>query len=141
MVGRNQRMPNWRGSAPAPPIRRAISSACPPMSRARSSSGASWTAWLIGSTSRQSPDGLRPPNTMNAPLVADDRRRRQRRQALGGDLRDQARLESDEPGGADEIGFIGLTSAKRQLARDLHRIGADAVIGRDAAQSGRGPGE
>jgi hypothetical protein len=70
---------------------------------------------------------------MNAPLVTDDRRRRQRRQALGGDLRDQARPESDKPGGADEIGFIGLTSAKRQLARDLHRIGADAVIGRDAA--------
>jgi hypothetical protein len=68
---------------------------------------------------------------MNAPLVT-------RTIAGVGSVarrRDQARPESDEPGGADEIGFIGLTSAQRQLARDLHRIGADAVIGRDAAQS------
>ncbi len=66
---------------------------------------------------------------------ADDRRRGQHRQPLGGDLRDQARLQSDEPGGADEIGFIGRAGAERQLARDLHRIGADPVIGRDPAQS------
>ena len=105
MVGRNQRMPNWRGSTPAPPIRRATRSACPPMSRARSSSVASWTAWLIGSTSRQSPDGLRPPNTMSAPLHADDRRSGQGREPLRGDLLDQARFQSDEPRRANEIAF------------------------------------
>ena len=142
MVGRNQRMPNWRGSTPAPPIRRATRSACPPMSRARSSSVASWTAWLIGSTSRQRPDGLRPPNTMNAPLVM-------RTIAGVGKVAsrsavtfvDQARPQSDELGGADEIAFIGLAGAKRQFARKLHRVGADAVIGRDPAQSAQAPVE
>ena len=34
-----------------------------------------------------------------------------------------------------EIRFTGLAGAKRQLARELGRVGADAVISRDPAQS------
>ena len=44
-------------------------------------------------------------------------------------------------GGAYQIGFVGLAVAQRQFARELHRVGADAVIGRDAAQSAQAPVE
>src|SRR5277367_253115 len=40
-----------------------------PILRATSSTGSSPAAWLIGSTSRQSPAVLRPANTMSAPFV------------------------------------------------------------------------
>ncbi len=75
---------------------------------------------------------------------ADDRRRRQGREPLGGNLLDQASPQSDELGRADEIaliGLMGLMGAKRQLARQLHRVGADAVIGRDPAQRAQAPVE
>ncbi len=72
---------------------------------------------------------------------ADDRGSGQGREPLGGDLRDQARFQSDELGGADEIALVGLTGAQRQLARKLHRVGADTVIGRDAAESPQAPVE
>ena len=63
-----------------------------------------------------------------------DCRRGQHRQPLGSHLADQPGLESDDPGGANEVGFVGLAVTKRQFARELHRVGADAVIGRDPAQ-------
>src|SRR5580692_2876873 len=72
---------------------------------------------------------------------ADDCRSRQSREPLGGDLLDQASPQSDELGGADEIALIGLMSAKRQLARKLHGVGADTVIGRDAAERAQAPVE
>ena len=58
----------------------------------------------------------------------------QHRQPLGSHLANQPGLESDHPGGANEVGFVGLAVTKRQFARELHRVGADAVIGRDPAQ-------
>ena len=72
---------------------------------------------------------------------AHDRRRGQGREPLGGHFGDQAGLEADEPGGANEVGFPGLAGAEREFARELHRVGADAVIGRDPAQSAQAPVE
>ena len=57
----------------------------------------------------------------------------QRREPLGGDPGDQPGLEPDEPRGANEVAFVGLAPAEREFARELHRVGADAVIGRDPA--------
>ena len=63
-----------------------------------------------------------------------DCRSGQRSQPFGGHLADQPRFEPDNPGGANEVGFVGRALAKREFARELHRVGADAVIGGDAAQ-------
>jgi len=63
-----------------------------------------------------------------------DRRGGQRRQALGGHLADQPGLEAQDPCGAHEVGFVGGAVRQRQFARELHRVGGDAVIGRDPAQ-------
>ena len=50
------------------------------------------------------------------------------------DLADQPRLQADELGGANEVEFVGFALAKREFARELRRVGADAVIGGDPAQ-------
>ena len=63
----------------------------------------------------------------------DDRRRGQSRKPLGGNLSDEAGSQSNMLGGPYQIGFIGLARAQGELARKLHRIGADAVISRNAA--------
>ena len=72
---------------------------------------------------------------------AHDRRRGQGRKPLRGHFGDQTGLEADEPGGANEVGFPGLAGAEREFAPELHRVGADAVIGRDPAQSAQAPVE
>jgi hypothetical protein len=72
---------------------------------------------------------------------ADDRRSGQGREPFGRDFLHQARPQSDHPGRADEVALIGLTGAKRQFARKLHRVGADPVIGRDPAESAQAPVE
>jgi hypothetical protein len=53
---------------------------------------------------------------------------------LGGHVANDPRLESDDPGGANEIGPVRPSFAQRQLAGEPHRIGGDAIIGDDAAQ-------
>ena len=63
-----------------------------------------------------------------------DRRDGQGRQPLGGYFADQPGLEADHPGGANEVGFVGRAAGQRQFARELHRIGGDAIIGGDPAQ-------
>ena len=63
-----------------------------------------------------------------------DCRSGQRSQPFSGDLADQPGFEADDPGRANEVAFVGRALAKREFARELHRVGADAVIGRDAAQ-------
>ena len=54
---------------------------------------------------------------------------------------DQPGFEPDHPGGANEVGFVGRALAKREFAGELHRVGADAVIGGDAAQERGAPVE
>ena len=46
----------------------------------------------------------------------------------------QASPQSDMPGGANKIEFVGPSFPQRELALDSGRIGADAVVGRDSAQ-------
>src|ERR1700722_31595 len=102
MVGRNQRMPNWRGSTPAPPVRRATRSAPPPADVTRKV----FERRLVCSVADWINKPAKPRRIAAAEHHqlaaghADDRRSGQRRQSLGGDLLDQARFQSDEFGGA-----------------------------------------
>ena len=123
------------GLTPAPPTLRATRSACPPVSAAKSSSDISVAVWVIGSTMRQSPPGPRPPKTAIAPVfsrtIAGVGRAANR---LGPAPVDEARLHSDQMSGANQVEFIGRTILKREFAGQLRRIGADPVVGGDAAE-------
>jgi hypothetical protein len=131
-------MPNWRGSMPEPPIRRAMRSAWPPIRRAASSSGASWTDRI---DEPAEPGRIAPGEQHEGAVQAHDRRIGQGHEPFGGDVRDQEGLESNESRGANKVGFLRLARGERQFARELNRVGADAVIGGDPAQSAQAPVE
>ena len=69
-----------------------------------------------------------------AALQPDDGRRRHSPHPLGVRAGHEPRPHADHLGGANEIEFVGLPDAERELSRELHRIRADAVVGCDSAQ-------
>ena len=73
-------------------------------------------------------------NKQRAVLQPDNGGRRHSPHPLGVGAGDEPRPHADHLGSANEIEFVGLAAAQRELSRKLNWIGSDSVIGRDSAQ-------
>ena len=66
-------------------------------------------------------------------LAPHDRRHGQRPQTMLADPIDDARLEADRLGGANQIALVGVFSGQREFAAEMDWIGGDAIICGDRA--------
>ena len=73
-------------------------------------------------------------NKQRAVLQPDNGRRRHSPHPLGVRAGDEPRPHADHLGSANEIEFVGLPAAQRELSRKLNRIRSNSVVGRDSAQ-------